>query len=256
MLDLDEARAAIRREMSAAIGELEGVDADGWAQPTRCRDWTVADLVAHLIWGQRLEAQGVEGLGTGRTVGVDVPPVAVEAPGELLAGLRTAHEDLWAHLSIRTADDLERPAPMPYGPVPLVALLQIVTMEVGVHHSDLRTAIGLDGELAPDVVRATAAFLTAFLPVIAGGGTRPARPVTYRLTGRQGNVDLAVVWDGEAWSVGSGHTVDGQATVTLSGDDSDVCLFILGRRALGGAELLTEGDPDMAGAFQEFVPGP
>ncbi len=256
MLDLDEARAAIRREMSAAIGELEAVDADGWGKPTRCRDWTVADLVAHLTWGQRLEAQGVEGLATGRTVAVDVPPVPVADHDVLLAGLRAAHEDLRAHLEARTADDLERGAPMPYGPVPLRLLLQIITMEVGVHHSDLRTAIGLGGELAPDVVRATAAFLTAFLPLLATGGNRPARPVTYRLTGRQGNVDLAVGWDGDAWSVGSGHAVDGEGTVTLSGDDSDVCLFVLGRRALADAELRVEGDPDTAAAFQEFVPGP
>ena len=256
MLDLDEARAAIRREMSAAIGELEAVDADGWGKPTRCRDWTVADLVAHLTWGQRLEAQGVEGVATGRTVAVDVPPVPVADHHVLLAGLRAAHEDLWAHLGGRTADDLERPAPMPYGPVPLGLLLQIITMEVGVHHSDLGTAVGLSGELAPDVVRATAAFLAACLPVIAAGGTRPARPVTYRLTGRQGKIDLGVVWDGDTWSVGPGPTVDGEGTVTLSGDDSDVCLFVLGRRAWADARLLVEGDPDTAAAFQEFVPGP
>ena len=256
MLDLDGARAAIRREMSAAIGELEGIDAAGWAHPTPCHDWMVADLVAQLTWGQRLEAQGVEGLATGRTVAVDVPRVPVAAPDVLLAGLRTAHEDLWAHLTARTPDDLDRMAPMPYGVLPLGLFLQVITMEVGVHHSDLRTAIGLDGALAPDVVRATAAFLAAFLPVIAGGGARPARPVTYRLAGRQGNVDLAVVWDGDAWSAGIGHTVDGEATVTLSGDDSDVCLFVLGRTALADAELLVEGDPDTAAAFQEFVPGP
>ena len=198
----------------------------------------------------------MEGVATGRTVAVDVPPVPMADHDVLLAGLSAAHEDLRAHLEARTADDLERAAPMPYGAVPLGLLLQLITMEVGVHHSDLRTALGLSGELAPDVVRSTAAFLAAFLPVIAAGGTRPARPVAYRLTGRQGYVDLAVVWDGESWSVGSGHAVDGDGTVTLSGGDSDVCLFVLGRTVLADAGLLVEGDADTGAAFQEFVPGP
>ena len=256
MLDLDEACAAIRREMSAAIDELEGVDAGAWARPTRCREWTVAGLVAHLTWGQRLEAQGVEGVATGRAVALEVPPVPVAPPGPALAGLRAAHEDLWAHLEARTTDDLQRPAPMPYGPVPLWLMLQVIAMEVGVHHSDLRTALGLNGHLSPDVVRATAAFLSAFLPAVATGGARPDRRVCYRLVGRQGDVDLAVSWDGEAWSVGDGQALAGDATVTISGDDGDVCLFVLGRTVLAEAALAVEGDRAAAEAFQRFVPGP
>ena len=249
MLGLDEARAAIGREMTTALAELDGIEPARWSEPTRCWDWPVADLVAHLIWGQRLEAQAVEGLATGRTEAVEVPPVAVGEPGAMVAGLRAAHGELMHQLEARPAADLDRGAPMPYGTLPLAVLVQVVAMEVGVHHSDLRAALGMPDALAPDVVRATAAFLGAFLPVVAAGGARPDRPVSYRLAGRGGNVDLAFGWDGQAWSA-----IDGPTAVTLSGDDSDVCLFALGRTGL--ERLSVDGDPKLAAAFQDYVPGP
>jgi uncharacterized protein (TIGR03083 family) len=249
MLDLDAARAAIGREMAAALAELEGIDLACWSKRTRCRDWTVADLVAHLIWGQRLEAQALEGVATGRTEAVEVPPVPVDEPGPMVAALRAAHRQLMDQLEPRTADDLDRGAPMPYGTLPLGILVQVVAMEVGVHHSDLRHALGLTDTLAPDVVLATAAFLGAFLPVLAAGGARPDRPVSYRLAGRDGDVDLAFGWDGQAWSV-----TEGPVTVTVSGEDSDICLFGLGRTGL--ARLSVDGDRALAAAFHDYVPGP
>ena len=249
MLDLDAACAAIGREMSTALTELEGIDPARWSKPTRCREWTVADLVAHLIWGQRLEAQAVEALATGRTEAVEVPPVPVGEPRAMVADLRAAHGELMGQLEARTAGDLDRGAPMPYGTLPLGILVQVVAMEVGVHHSDLRHGLGLPDALAPDVVRATAAFLGAFLPVVAGGGARPDGPVTYRLAGRDGGIDLTFGWDGQAWSA-----TDGPATVTVSGDDSDVCLFALGRAGL--ERLSVDGHADAAAAFHRYVPGP
>ena len=251
MLDLDQAREAIRREIGTALEELEGLDDDGWSRATSCHGWTVADLVAHLIWGQRLEAQGVDGVLTGRSVAVEVPAVPVAAPPVLVRDLRAAHHELLAGLDALRTDHLIRPAPMPYGPVPVPLLLQIITMEVGVHHSDLRVAAGGRGELQPDVVRGTAAFLQAFLPVLAGGGARPEGPVAYRLEGRDGNLVLTVGWDGVAWSTNAVT----RPTVTFSGADSDLCLFTLGRIGLDDP-LEVDGDRVAAGRFKEFLPGP
>ena len=243
MLDLDQARRAVRREMTTALDELGGLDDDAWARPTRCHGWTIADLAAHLVWGQRLEAQGVEAIATGRTEALDVPPVSVPEARALPMQLAAAHEELWTVLEARTVDDLSKPAAMPYGPVPLGLFLQVVAMEVGVHHSDLRAALGLPDDLGADVARATAAFLAAFLPALAASGGRPAEPVRYVLRGRSFELE---------WSSGEGAA----RTVTLSGDDSDLCLFVLGRRTLEEVELTVEGDRALAARFKEFVPGP
>lgn len=241
MLSLEQARRAIRREVLVALDELAALDGEAWARPTRCQEWTVADLVAHLVWGQRLEAQGVAAIATGRTEALDVPDVSAADPGGLPVQLHAAHEELWAALEARTADDLDRPAAMPYGPVPLGLFLQVVAMEVGVHHSDLRAALGLPDDLGADVARATAAFLAAFLPVLAAAGDRPAEPVRYVL--RAPSFELE-------WSSGDGAG----RTVTISGPDGELCLFALGRRGLD--DLHVDGDPALAARFKEFVPGP
>lgn len=73
MLSLHQARRAIRREMLVVLDELAGLDGDAWGRPTRCQGWSVADLVAHLIWGQRLETQGVAAVAAGRTVTISGP---------------------------------------------------------------------------------------------------------------------------------------------------------------------------------------
>jgi uncharacterized protein (TIGR03083 family) len=241
MLSLDEARRAIRREMQVALDELTGLDGDGWDRATRCQGWTVADLVAHLVWGQRLEAQGVAAIAEGRTEALDVPDTSVADPRALPAQLGAAHEELWAALQDRTADDLSSSAAMPYGPVPLGLFLQVVAMEVGVHHSDLRAALGLPDDLGADVARASAAFLAAFLPVLAAGGDRPAEPVRYVLRGRSFELE---------WSSGAGA----EETVTIAGPDSELGLFLMGRRDL--EELQVDGDAVLAARFKQFVPGP
>ncbi len=251
MLDLDAARTAVRREMVELVHELGVVADDAWSRPTRCAGWTVADLVAHLVWGQRLEAQAVEAVGTGRTTPLGVPAVGVAAPRELLAQLGEAHARLWEALADRTTDDLGASAPMPYGSIPLGLLLQVIAMEVGVHHSDVRAALGLAAHLAPDVVTATATFLAAFLPVLAAPGCTPSGPLSYRFLG--GLVDLWLSFDATGWSTtGAGAT----ATVTFSGADSDLCLLALGRVRPDSPRIEVVGDAAVAGRFPEYVPGP
>ncbi len=253
MLALDDARTAIRVEMAAVRAELGAAADDAWSRPTRCTGWDVADLVAHLVWGQRLEAQGVEAVGTGRTTAREVPSVEPTRPAELLAQLDEAHAQLWRALAQRTADDLGTPAPMPYGPVPLGLLLQVITMEVGVHHSDLRAALDLPAHLGADVVAATAVFLGTFLPALAAAGTRPDAPVSYRLQGQV--VDLTLSFDGDGWRVGDPGP-GGVPAVVFSGADSDLCLFVLGRTALEPARITATGDMAAARRFSEYVPGP
>ena len=105
---------------------------------------------------------------------------------------------------------------MPFGLAPVGLLLQIIAMEVGVHASDLREAVGGDGVLEDDVVAATATVLAAFLPSLAGNGSTPDGPVRFRLQGE--DVDLALAFDGTAWAIGDpadGATIWGVSRVAL-----------------------------------------
>lgn len=249
MLTLDHARVAIRREMRGVLTCLASLEEGAWSEPTRCAGWSVTDLVAHLVWGQRLEAGGLRGAAEGREV-PDVPaPVERAAPEVLLEQLRAAHAELDAGLEALDEPALARLAPMPFGSAPVALLLQIITMEVGVHASDLREAVGGDGVLEEDVIAATATVLDAFLPSLAGGGAAPEGPVRFRLEGE--DVDVTLAYDGAAWST----TDTGEVDVTFRGRDSDLVLFALGRGSVADRHLEVDGDLSRADDFRAHVPG-
>lgn len=248
MLRLDAARAAIRRDMADVLTSLHASSPDQWDVATRCAGWNVADLVAHLVWGQRLEASGLAGAASGRTE-VELPEPVPATPGAgLIAQLEEAHGRLLAELDQLTDDDLGRLAPMPFGLAPVGLVLQIVTMEVGVHADDVRHALGAPGELGRDVVEASAVVLEAFLPTLAGAAAAPAEPVAFRFLGE--GLDLTLAHDGAAWS-----TVPTTADVRFTGAGHDLVLYLLGRGDVDERRLEVAGDVTRATAFRSFVPG-
>lgn len=249
MLTLDHARVAIRREMRGVLTCLASLEDDAWSAPTRCAGWSVADLVAHLVWGQRLEAGGLRGAAEGRDAAEVPDAVEPASPDELQEALRVAHAGLDGPLEALDESALERLAPMPFGLAPVSLLLQVITMEVGVHASDLREAVGGDGVLEDDVVAATATVLGVFLPALAANGTRPPGPVRYRLLGDE--VDVTLGYDGTAWATGG----DGPADATFRGRDSDLVLFALGRGSIADRRLEVDGDLSRAERFRAHVPG-
>lgn len=251
MLTLDHARVAIRREMRGVFTCLASLEDGTWSAATRCDGWSVTDLVAHLVWGQRLEAAGLQGAAEGREA-ADIPaPVEGAGPEVLVEQLRVAHADLDASLEALDEAALGRLAPMPFGLAPVALLLQIIAMEVGVHASDLREAVGGDGVLEDDVIAATATVLEGFLPSLAGNGSPPEGPVGFRLLGEE--VDLQLAFDGTTWS--TSRTGGEDADVTFRGRDSDLVLFALGRGSTADRRLEVDGDLSRAERFREHVPG-
>lgn len=251
MLTLDHARVAIRREMRGVLTCLSSLEDTAWSDPTRCAGWSVTDLVAHLVWGQRLEAGALRGAAEGRDAAEVPAPVEAGDPDVLVDRLRAAHAELDGFLEALDEGALERFAPMPFGAAPVGLLLQIITMEVGIHASDLREAVGGDGVLEDDVVAATATVLGVFLPSLAGNGSRPEGPVRFRLLGE--DVDVALGFDGTAWSTSGAGAED--ADVTFRGRDSDLVLYALGRGSIDDRRLEVDGDVSRAEDFRGHVPG-
>jgi uncharacterized protein (TIGR03083 family) len=249
VLILDAARTAIRREVASSLALLDGLDAAARARPTRCAGWTVADLVAHLSWGQRLEAAGFAGGASGQTEPVELAAIPLDEPPVLRASFADGHAALDAELTALTDADLGRLCPMPFGLAPAALLLQIVTMEVGVHGSDLADAVDQPATLAPDVVDATAMVLGVFLPALATG---PEAGADYRFVGD--GVDVRFRHDGTAWSTAAPDG-DGDPAVTFTGSGSDLCLFLLGRGSIEERRLEVDGDLSAAARFRQLVPG-
>jgi uncharacterized protein (TIGR03083 family) len=247
----DRTRDAVDRDWGSAVDRLAVLDDDGWATPTRCAGWTVADLVRHTVWGVSMEADALRRVRLaedGTADGLDLPRDT--PPTELLARLREARSDLVDELG-QVAADPGRPAPMPYGDVPVSAVLDVFVMEAAVHAGDVAHALGADVPLEPDAVAATAAVLAAFFPVFAANSTSPpADGTTFALAGS--SVRLAGGWTDGALQMGD---VDAPA-VSVTGEDSPVLLFALGRLPADDPRLTVTGDAGLARAFKTYVPGP
>ncbi len=251
MLTLEEARRTIADGVGATLRTLRTLDEHHWDAPTPCAGWTVRDLVAHLAWGQRLEGTGLAAMHAGSTTTIAVPPVTERDPAELVAALQAEHAFLLAGIDAATEADLHRIAPMPFGPAPLALLLQVITNEVAIHGHDLLSALGTPRPVTSDAMRGVTATLTAFLPVLAAGGTPPPDPVAFRLVGHE-HFDVTLEWTGSAWQLGPAD----MATVTISGDDTAVALFALGRLDAAHPTLRIQGDRTAAERFKQHVPGP
>ena len=134
--------------MSGPVGQLSlaldltgelvgGVRADQWAGPTPCDEWTVADLVTHMVTGNYVFASILHGtpLAQARSA------AAVVQPGDDLAErYRDAAAKLVAALS--QPGVLEQMFTIPVGTLPGVGAVHIRLVEMLVHGWDLAEATG------------------------------------------------------------------------------------------------------------------
>lgn len=138
-----------------AFGERVRAVAEGqWQQPTPDTEWTVADLVSHLIEEHRWAAPLVHGHD-------------LDTAGKIVRGTRNLPVDggtganlaeLWDEAAAASADAfsgdgaLERSVALSRGATPARDYIGEMTFDLVVHAWDLGTAIGFDGALPSDVV--------------------------------------------------------------------------------------------------------
>ena len=106
------------------------------------------------------------------------------SPSELIAALRTGQADLLKALGDLSEPAMDRLIPLPFGQLPTPVALQIVTLEYGFHHNDLRWALGEIEPLHPDIARTLLEITPGLLPMLAAGspgvgpaGASPDQPI-------------------------------------------------------------------------------
>jgi uncharacterized protein (TIGR03086 family) len=148
---LDPLRAA----GSAMHSVIANISADLWSAPTPCSAWTVADVVDHVIAGNRLfasalrtseapssPAAGGDGVGTG--------------PSDRLAAYRRSVDDL--HEAFAAQGVLDRIVSVPFGQVSGAVARHLRVIELIVHGWDLARATDQYIEVPHDVVRTELEF--------------------------------------------------------------------------------------------------
>jgi uncharacterized protein (TIGR03083 family) len=259
MFDQTTATQATERDFGAIIGRLDGLADAYWGLPVRCQGWQVTDVAAHLVAASRGHAEGLRRAAAGVTEPVALAPPADRDPRSLMAALKDGRDRLLSAPGELPPRAQTGAVPLPPGLLPTAVALQIVPLEYGFHRNDLDWALGNPADLGPDIAAALLGIAPRLLPMLAAGvnsdhspGTVPPGPVSFRLA--TPGARILARYGGSAWSVAAD---DGHATVTceISGGDSPVALFVMGRIGAGHPSL-TVTDPGAAAAFKRYFPGP
>jgi uncharacterized protein (TIGR03086 family) len=142
-------------QVIAAIGGAQ------WAGRTPCTEWTVSDLVRHLVAGNNWFATAVGGMAR----------PAIEEAATTDADLPGAYRDSGAALleAFSQPGALERTVTVPIGQVPGIVALHLRVTEILVHGWDAATATEQPAEFPEDIAEAELTFTRGKLGDIPPG---------------------------------------------------------------------------------------
>lgn len=154
--------AALAHAQDAFDLRLRRLGADQWALPTTCPDWTVRDLVNHVVVGSTMSVQLLDGA----TLEQIMTLFGSDALGDdpLEARRRTVAEERQAFAA---PGALDRVVHHPAGDIPGAVLLGFRTCDNLLHAWDLARATAGDEVLPEDVVADVWSVLEPFGPSIA-----------------------------------------------------------------------------------------
>jgi uncharacterized protein (TIGR03086 family) len=155
---------------------LSAVHADQWDQPSLCEGWTLADVVGHVVWGQRLaRALATDDGWRGQEGAPGAPHPAVMLGADPFRAWRAERDRTAAAL---TGERLARIVEIggPFGTAPLGVFIQaMATVDIPAHTADVGFAAGIPVQLDPELVRAGEALVRAMtIPRNTPGGFKSA----------------------------------------------------------------------------------
>jgi uncharacterized protein (TIGR03083 family) len=217
-----------------------------WGAPTECPDWTVKDVYAHVIGGERWMAEGHPGPAADFAEWVSAPVAARrDTPAPLvLEELRRVYEQRRVQLDSGGIDP-DGPAYLATGQeTTLGRLLEVRVFDLWAHEQDVRRAVGMPGNLDSPAAAVAGQLCVAALPrVVARAAGVPAGTAVRLSTTGEVTMDVAVAVDADGRgalvspdrSVAAHLTLSWEAYTRLScgrGARSDYDVKIIGDRAL------------------------
>ncbi|MCP5029585.1 MAG: TIGR03086 family protein [Actinomycetia bacterium] len=146
-MDRIEALSQARQEFETRLGQ---VGDEQWDLPTPCSEWSVGDLVNHVLLGNRMSVQLLAGAaqqevmaGLGDDLFGDGSGI-VERFGELADQV---------HNGFAAPGGLDGTVDHPMGVIPRAQFVGFRIGDYGTHAWDLARAIGADEQLDPDLVQ-------------------------------------------------------------------------------------------------------
>lgn len=165
-----------RRRLQAT---LEALDPDDWSSPTRCDEWSVQDVVAHLVgvnafWQASVRA-GLAGTPTRVLVGFDpavtpalmVEPMRELAPAEVLERFVASNDGLLAVFDGLDDGQWMTAAETPAGHVAIRVVAHHALWDCWIHERDIALPLGLTPAVEPDEIRSSLRYVSALGPAFA-----------------------------------------------------------------------------------------
>jgi uncharacterized protein (TIGR03086 family) len=157
---------------------VAGLTDEEWDRATPCADWTVRQLLGHLVGGNRLVTRAVRGepLPPPEQLGRRDP--ADQLGDDPSAAWQASADDLLAALGAPGV--LERTHTVPVGTLPGAAIVHLRVVETLVHGWDLARATDRALEVPDELAEAELAFSQDLLGRLPAGRTpfAPSRSVT------------------------------------------------------------------------------
>jgi uncharacterized protein (TIGR03084 family) len=233
------ALAAQQEDLSALVTPLDDA---GWATPSRCEGWSVADVVLHLAQTHEMAVASLQGrfdevvealtAGVGPAETVDEGAALMverergRPPAEVLARWEAGAAALLSEL--READ-LARRVPWVAGELSARTLATTRLAETWIHTGDAAVPLGAEAA-TDDRLWHIARLAWRTLPyAFARAGREPAGPVAFEL----------VASNGDTWH----FTAEDPPLTTITGPAVDLCQ-VAGQRADAAATALRGEGPD------------
>jgi len=233
---------ALARDSDALADAAEAAGPDAPVPP--CPGWTVADLMVHMVQGDRWARTIVESRSTDRVM----PEMPADAPtgAALVPYFRTGAQDLIATLAAVPPDT----SVWTFSPADRTAAFwcRRRTQETAVHRVDAQSAAGsvhpIDQALAVDGIDE---FLFTFLPRLAAGLT-DVGDATIHLHCTDVDGEWLIARAGDEVVVTREHA---KGDVAARGTASDLLLFLWGRVPESSLEVF--GDAAVLGRFRASI---
>ncbi len=164
----------LARATQVCAGVIAGVEPAQWSAPTPCSQWSVRDVVVHLILGKHLFADALM---------PDAPPTVadttryLESPDADLPAAFDIAGQLLLH-AFSTPDAMTRMITVPFGTIPGAVALNLRIIEMLVHGWDLAVATGADAQFPEDLAEQEIVFSRQNLSRVPPGRRRFADPQT------------------------------------------------------------------------------
>jgi len=165
--------AVMVQQRRRLAGTLSGLDDSQWAARSRCADWSVQDVVAHLVGTNQFWALSIGAARNGEPTRVLAGFDPVTTPARMVDGMRTLPPSAILEQFVATNDAMaavvadlddrawDLVAEAPPGHVPLAVVLLHALWDAWVHERDVLLPLGLtpvedDREVAGSVLYAAA----------------------------------------------------------------------------------------------------